>query len=228
MSTSEDANMLGTLNSLYKADSAYLRAGGGGFTAIAATLDPECVIYQPVSPPYGGVWRGHSGFEEWMRSFTQVGGSLEVREPEQMLPGNVVIGRSHIYAERRGSGQKPEWPLFAILQVSPEPACGTLAVLLGYSHTDRSVAKGRACLKKGHRDRSLRLFTKQRKGICRPRRPAKRRFENIAATLDPPVILHQSPDLPFGGEYIGHEQHEQWAIAMTSIFDNSSGRAAVV
>ncbi len=28
-----------------------------------------------------------------------------------MLPGNVVIGRSHIYAERRGSGQKLEWPL---------------------------------------------------------------------------------------------------------------------
>ncbi len=53
-------------------------------------------------------------------------------------------------------------------------------------------------------------------------------FENIAATLDPSVFLHQSPDLPFGGEYVGHEQHEQWAITRTSIFENSSGRAAVV
>ncbi len=54
MSTSEDANMLETLNSFYKADSASLRAGGGDFTASAATLDPECVIYQPVLLPYGG------------------------------------------------------------------------------------------------------------------------------------------------------------------------------
>ncbi len=44
-------------------------------------------------------------------------------------------------------------------------------------------------------------------------------FDAIAATLDPAVILHQSPDLPFGGEYVGHDQYEQWAIAMSSIFD---------
>ena len=44
-------------------------------------------------------------------------------------------------------------------------------------------------------------------------------FQAIAATLDPAVVLHQSPDLPFGGEYFGHDQYEQWAIAMSSIFD---------
>ena len=44
-------------------------------------------------------------------------------------------------------------------------------------------------------------------------------FDEIAATLDPSVTLHQSPDLPFGGEYVGHEQYEQWAITMSSIFD---------
>lgn len=44
-------------------------------------------------------------------------------------------------------------------------------------------------------------------------------FDDIAATLDPKVVLHQSPDLPFGGEYVGHEQYEQWAITMSSIFD---------
>ena len=44
-------------------------------------------------------------------------------------------------------------------------------------------------------------------------------FDGIAATLDPAVVLHQSPDLPFGGEYVGHQQYEQWAITMSSIFD---------
>ena len=44
-------------------------------------------------------------------------------------------------------------------------------------------------------------------------------FDGIAATLSPDVNLHQSPDLPFGGEYVGHQQYEQWAIAMSAIFD---------
>ncbi len=44
-------------------------------------------------------------------------------------------------------------------------------------------------------------------------------FDAIAATLDPAVVLHQSPDLPFGGEYVGHERYEQWAITMSSLFD---------
>ncbi len=44
-------------------------------------------------------------------------------------------------------------------------------------------------------------------------------FDGIAATLSPDVRLHQSPDLPFGGEYVGHQQYEQWAVAMSAIFD---------
>lgn len=75
----------------------------------------------------------------------------------------------------------------------------------------------------------LKAFYKAEKSYMQTKASGKEAsFENIAATLDPSVILHQSPDLAFGREYVGHEQHEQWAIAMTSIFDNSSGRAAVV
>lgn len=31
------------------------------------------------------------------------------------------------------------------------------------------------------------------------------------------VVLHQSPGLPFGGESIGPDRYEEWAIAMSSI-----------
>ncbi len=44
-------------------------------------------------------------------------------------------------------------------------------------------------------------------------------FSAMAATLDPEVVLHQSPDLPFGGEYVGHARYRQWADAMNAIFD---------
>ena len=50
-------------------------------------------------------------------------------------------------------------------------------------------------------------------------------FADMASTLDENVILHQSPDLPFGGEYVGHERYREWANAMSAIFDSVDAQA---
>ena len=44
-------------------------------------------------------------------------------------------------------------------------------------------------------------------------------FAAMAATLDPYVVLHQSPDLPWGGEFRGHAGYEDWAQQMSRAFD---------
>ena len=44
-------------------------------------------------------------------------------------------------------------------------------------------------------------------------------FADLAATLDPDVVLHQSPDLPWGGEFHGHAGYEDWAQQMSRAFD---------
>ena len=44
-------------------------------------------------------------------------------------------------------------------------------------------------------------------------------FAEMAATLDPAVVLHQSPDLPWGGEFEGHAGYEDWARQMSRGFD---------
>ena len=44
-------------------------------------------------------------------------------------------------------------------------------------------------------------------------------FDEMRETLAPNVVLHQSPDLPFGGDYVGHEGYERWAVMMGSTFD---------
>ena len=44
-------------------------------------------------------------------------------------------------------------------------------------------------------------------------------FDEMGETMAADVVLHQSPDLPFGGEYVGHAGYERWAVAMGSIFD---------
>ncbi len=43
--------------------------------------------------------------------------------------------------------------------------------------------------------------------------------ETFGPTLAPDVVLHQSPDLPWGGEYIGFERYKEWAAAMSATFD---------
>ncbi len=52
MSRSESA--LATLERFYEAETAYLAPGGGDFSGVAETLDPDCVMYQPASLPYAG------------------------------------------------------------------------------------------------------------------------------------------------------------------------------
>ncbi len=44
-------------------------------------------------------------------------------------------------------------------------------------------------------------------------------FAEFAATLADDVVLHQSPDLPWGGEYVGPNRYEEWAWAMNAVFD---------
>ena len=44
-------------------------------------------------------------------------------------------------------------------------------------------------------------------------------FEALRATMAGDVVLHQSPDLPWGGEYAGPKRYEEWARAMSAVFD---------
>ncbi len=44
-------------------------------------------------------------------------------------------------------------------------------------------------------------------------------FDQMAATLHPDVVLHQTPDLPWGGEYVGHDGFRDWSVQMSGHFD---------
>jgi hypothetical protein len=49
--------------------------------------------------------------------------------------------------------------------------------------------------------------------------PSERDFSPIAATLSPSMKLVQSPDLPYPGEFIGHQGFQKWSNTMADLFD---------
>ena len=108
---------MANLERFYAAESAYLLAAESDFSPVAATLDPECVIYQPDSLPYGGAWRKHGGFEAWMRAFGEVWTSLEVKGAEIFSLGDVLVSRSHVYARSRRNEGEADWPLLQFVRV---------------------------------------------------------------------------------------------------------------
>ncbi len=108
---------LATIERFYDAETAYLAPGGGDFGVIAATLDPECVLYQPASLPYGGEWRDPAGFERWMKTFGQQWTSLEVRDAKFYPVHDIVFSHSHVYAVARATGQAVDWPLLQLFKV---------------------------------------------------------------------------------------------------------------
>ncbi len=109
---------IAVIQRFYEAEATYLQPGGGGdFNALTATLDAECVLYQPASLPYGGEWRGPAGFERWLQAFGRQWSALEVKDSRFYPDGDVVFSHSHVYATARASGQAVDWPLLQFFKV---------------------------------------------------------------------------------------------------------------
>ncbi|WP_419826321.1 nuclear transport factor 2 family protein [Sphingomonas sp.] len=101
------------LERFYAAEDAYMTAERPKFAPIAAILHSECLLRQPAALPYGGEWRGHAGFERWMRAFRETWSSLSVQNA-RIFQGEdeaVVFSRSHVQAVARATGRRADWLL---------------------------------------------------------------------------------------------------------------------
>lgn len=62
-----------------------------------------------------------------------------------------------------------------------------------------------------------RFYAAERLYMASP--PEKRDFTDLSETLSASVFIHQSPDMPYGGEYQGHDGFLKWSEAMATCFD---------
>jgi hypothetical protein len=64
----------------------------------------------------------------------------------------------------------------------------------------------------------LRFYEAERRYMKAGGKAGGASFDEFASTMSDKVELHQTPDLPWGGEYIGIERYSDWAAHMSSVF----------
>lgn len=66
----------------------------------------------------------------------------------------------------------------------------------------------------------LRFYDAERRYMTAGGKAGGASFDEFASTMDPNMVLHQTSDLPWGGEYVGVERYADWAAQMSSVFES--------
>lgn len=85
-----------------------MKASGGDFGALAATLHPEVVLHQSSDLPWGGESHGHAGYEDWARQMSAAFNQLEVKDLQLFARGHTVVAACRLVTrarDRRGGGR---------------------------------------------------------------------------------------------------------------------------
>lgn len=105
------------LKRFYEAESRYVSSGGTDFGPVAETLHPEVVIVQADSLPFGGEWRGHEGFESWMRAFGEAWSAAAARDVRFVEDGDTVVVLATMEATARATGRSVRAPICHAVRV---------------------------------------------------------------------------------------------------------------
>jgi ketosteroid isomerase-like protein len=116
----EGRSSLAVLERFYRAEAAYISAGGLGkadFGELAECLDSEVVMYQADSLPYGGTWRGPSGIEQFMAAMSEAWQSLEFLEQKYVVDGDSVVVWNRGILCARATGRALETSVMQLMTV---------------------------------------------------------------------------------------------------------------
>ena len=65
----------------------------------------------------------------------------------------------------------------------------------------------------------LRFYEAERRFMSAGGKAGGASFDEFASTLADDVVLHQTPDLPWGGEFVGVEAFAEWGAMMSDCFE---------
>lgn len=115
MANAEAGSAQATMERFYTAEYEFMQAGGveagATFDEMAALIDPEAVMYQSPDLPWGGEYRGHTGWLEFFTNFIVHFESLEVSDPLMVGHGDKVMTRATLKTRSRGTGVELTYPM---------------------------------------------------------------------------------------------------------------------
>jgi ketosteroid isomerase-like protein len=105
---------------MYAAESEYLAAGGPGIASFA-TLAPyfatDVELHQADALPYGGIWRGHDGMEQFFIAMSQTWEVFEMVEQEFLSTTGTAVVLTQVHARARATGRELDFPILQTIRV---------------------------------------------------------------------------------------------------------------
>jgi uncharacterized protein len=111
------------LRAMYAAEREYLAAGGPGtanFDTLAPFFAPDVVLHQAEALPYGGVWRGRDGMEQFFVAMATTWEAFEMVEQEFLATSESAVVLTHVHARARATGRELDFPILQTIRVVDE------------------------------------------------------------------------------------------------------------
>ena len=105
---------------MYAAEREYLVAGGPGaasFDTLAPFFAPDVVLHQAEALPYGGIWRGHDGMEQFFVAMAKTWEAFEMVEQQFLSTSGIAVVLTHVRARARATGQELSFPILQTIRV---------------------------------------------------------------------------------------------------------------
>ena len=119
---SEDLTPTEVVSRFYKAEAAYMNAGGAdagaSFDDLSATLDPNVVLHQSPDLPWGGEFRGHDGYDNWARQMSRAFDRLVVADVSFFEQGDTVVVTCRLITRARASRQTLDLPMAQVVRIA--------------------------------------------------------------------------------------------------------------
>jgi uncharacterized protein len=108
------------LRAMYAAESEYLAAGGPGtasFDTLAPYFAPDVVLHQAATLPYGGIWRGHDGMEQFFLAMSRTWEAFEMVDQEFLSTSETAVVLTQVHARSRATGRELDFPILQTIHV---------------------------------------------------------------------------------------------------------------
>ncbi|WP_203236645.1 nuclear transport factor 2 family protein [Nocardia panacis] len=120
MTTLSTTTAKSVLEGMYRAEAEYLSEGGPGkasFAPLAPFFAPDVVLYQADALPYGGIWRGHEGMEQFFLAMSRTWHTFDMVDQTFLTDTSPLVVLTRVRARSRTTGRNLDFPILQTITI---------------------------------------------------------------------------------------------------------------